>query len=136
MDTIGNRIKIWRKYLKLSQQKFADVIGMPLSTLKGYELNTRSPGSEALALFDRSGVNINWLVTGEGDMVENNLAQQKSLPDDLDPLQERFNHLFELILKIDEDKREAAIDEMLAHVRESARINELERLVKELRKEP
>ena len=135
---IHERIKIWRSYLGLSQSAFCEKTGIPIRTLKGYEAGTRHPGSEALAAMASTGLNINWLLTGEGEMLiigEQVYSQASSIPEDLSEFQENMQHIFDLLLLIDEDKRGVAIREMLIRVRDAARINELERMVKNLQKD-
>lgn len=133
---IHERIKIWRSHLGLSQSAFCEKTGIPLRTLKGYEAGTRHPGSEALASLADTGLNINWLLTGNGEMLSAPDAgnSKHTLPEDLLEFQENMAHIFSLLLVIDEDKREATIREMLNRVKDAARINELEHMVKKLQK--
>lgn len=42
---------------------------IPLTTYKGYEMDQRSPGADSLESLSRFGVNVNWLLTGEGAML-------------------------------------------------------------------
>ena len=44
-------------------------MGLPFSSLKKYELGTRKPGSEAMEAFLHAGINVNWLLSGEGPML-------------------------------------------------------------------
>ncbi len=127
-----DRIKTWRKHLGWSQAAFCDATSIPLRTQKGYEAGTRAPGSEALASIAKTGVNINWLLTGEGPMQS---LQETELPDDLLKFQSDFNEILEMLLAIDPDKRETAVNEMLSRVKDAARMNELERLVQKLKKD-
>lgn len=41
---------------------------MPLPTYKDYEGGKRTPGGESLQCFAAAGVNVHWLLTGEGPM--------------------------------------------------------------------
>ncbi|PIQ27213.1 transcriptional regulator [bacterium (Candidatus Blackallbacteria) CG18_big_fil_WC_8_21_14_2_50_49_26] len=134
---IQERIKKWRTSLGMSQAAFCNETGIPLRTLKGYEAGTRHPGSEALAAMANTGLNINWLLTGEGDMSKSEPidTQVELSSEEIAEFQANMKEIFDLLLMIDEDKRGAAIQEMLARVQEAARINELERLVKKLQNE-
>lgn len=67
--SVGPRIKEARKTLRLNQEEFSARSGIPLDTLRKYEGGSRSPGSEAIAGVARMGVNANWLLTGEGEML-------------------------------------------------------------------
>ena len=43
-------------------------IGIHIGQLKKYEQDRTVPGGDALAAFAKTGVNLNWLLTGEGEM--------------------------------------------------------------------
>ncbi len=63
---IGNRIRYIRD--SLSQPKFAKKIGVTRNTVSGYENNNIVPAGRALLQIHKIfGININWLLTGEGD---------------------------------------------------------------------
>lgn len=63
------RIKELRKQLNLTQQEFADRIGIARGNIATYETRDGSPGDAVVALICREfNVNENWLRTGEGEM--------------------------------------------------------------------
>lgn len=66
---VGERLKLARESLDLSQKEFCATTGMPFPSLRGYELGLRMPGGDAIALFIRAGINANWLLTGEGSIL-------------------------------------------------------------------
>lgn len=66
--TIGTRIKQWRAKKNLTQDDISSQLGIPFSTYQKYEMDNRRPGVDALEAFAKAGININWLVTGEGSM--------------------------------------------------------------------
>lgn len=66
---IADRIKAWRHALGLTQDEFARRAGIPKRTLVGYENAEREPGAAALAAIAKTGVNMTWLLTGEGEML-------------------------------------------------------------------
>ena len=67
--TIGDRIKKVRKTLGLTQQKFADRIGVKQNTITQYETGRNAPVDSVMALICREfDVNETWLRTGEGEM--------------------------------------------------------------------
>jgi hypothetical protein len=47
----------------------SEVTEIPLPTWKKYEGSNREPGAEALAAMARTGVNLHWLLTGQGAML-------------------------------------------------------------------
>lgn len=65
---IGERLKKARNGLGMTQKAFCAAIGMPLPSLRDYELGKTIPGGEAMEAFVRAGINVNWLLTGEGEM--------------------------------------------------------------------
>lgn len=69
MQTIGSRLKVWREAKLLKQADAANVVGLSSSTYQNYERDVRAPNAEGLDAFVRSGINANWLLTGEGPML-------------------------------------------------------------------
>lgn len=64
-----DRIKKLRKELDLTQQKFADAIGMKQNTIAQYEMGRTVPSDAIIFSICREfNVSENWLRTGEGDM--------------------------------------------------------------------
>lgn len=61
---IGERLKEARKALDLTQKQLCAKIGMPVPSLRDYELGNRIPGGEALAMLAQAGIDLNWLITG------------------------------------------------------------------------
>lgn len=63
------RIKELRKALGLTQQKFADKIGVKQNTVAQYEIGRNPPTDTVVTLICREfNVNEEWLRTGEGEM--------------------------------------------------------------------
>lgn len=66
---MNDRIKFLRKKLHLTQQEFADKIGMKRNTIANYEGDRNEPSNSVISLICREfDVNETWLRTGEGDM--------------------------------------------------------------------
>lgn len=66
---MNNRIKQLRKTLNLTQQEFAERIGIKRNTIANYEGGRNEPVSSVINLICREyNVNIDWLRTGDGDM--------------------------------------------------------------------
>lgn len=78
-QAIAKRIKLGRAALGHTQKSFCEEFGMPLASLKNYEGAKQIPGGEAVALFVCAGINANWLLTGEGVMLDD--AHGKALSD-------------------------------------------------------
>lgn len=67
--TSNSRIKELRKSMKLSQQAFADELGVSRSYLGNIEMEICEPSYNFLrSLVDTYNVNINWILKGMGDM--------------------------------------------------------------------
>lgn len=67
MQSVGDRLKIWRSYLGTTQPAFAELIGIHVGMLKKYETGKTIPGGEKLIAIATTGLNLHWLLTGEGD---------------------------------------------------------------------
>lgn len=65
---IGERLLMVIKALQLSQMAFAEKYGISKNTVGRYKMNMRYPDPELLQALSADGVNVNWLLTGEGDM--------------------------------------------------------------------
>lgn len=61
------RLKMVRKAVGLTQEKFGQAIGSKQNTVAGYEMGIREPSNAVITLICREfGVNEVWLRTGEG----------------------------------------------------------------------
>lgn len=66
---MDERIKFIRKKLELTQQEFADKLGIARNNIAGYETCKRSPSDAVISLIcTKFNVNETWLRTGEGEM--------------------------------------------------------------------
>lgn len=67
-DQCRKRLRQLRERLNLSRQKFADLLGIPATTLKNYELNYREIGGGTLLLLAQHpelSIHFQWLTTGQ-----------------------------------------------------------------------
>lgn len=74
MNTFGDRLKFAIRFnllTPMTYKEFAEKTSIPYSTLQNYLGNKRLPNFEALEKIAKFGVNIHWLVTGEGDLNKN-----------------------------------------------------------------
>lgn len=66
---MNERIRKLRKYLDMTQQKFADQLGVARNNIAGYETCKRSPSDAVISLICREfNVNEDWLRYGTGEM--------------------------------------------------------------------
>ncbi|HRO08601.1 MAG TPA: S24 family peptidase [Saprospiraceae bacterium] len=70
---IGVRLNIIRKYLNLSQKSMSDVLDIPQSSLSEMEKGRKNVSYNTLMsiISNYSNINIDWLLTGRGDMMYN-----------------------------------------------------------------
>lgn len=145
---IENRLKAWRQCLNMTQAAFADATGMPLRTLKGYEMGERKPGYEALAAIAETGCNMTWLLTGKGEMRD--VDREKALQDgafrviegEARPLTaaeqdastaRRLEAIAHLIAGLDSPREQAALlDEFLSRAQNAAEMHALKQAVAKL----
>jgi transcriptional regulator with XRE-family HTH domain len=132
---LHERIKHWRHTLGLTQDEFAKLAGMSKATLVGYDVGQRKPGADALAAIARTGVNMTWLLTGEGEMLPDKPAQPASGAPEVARHDLRWQKIIELVESIeDEEERSALLEEFFARAKTAAELAELRRAVAALQK--
>jgi phage repressor protein C with HTH and peptisase S24 domain len=67
-EELGQRLKQARGTFAMTQKEWCAASGMKLPSLRDYELGKTIPGGEALSLYAIAGINLNWLLTGDGPM--------------------------------------------------------------------
>lgn len=78
MSTIAERIKELRKSEGLTQQRFADRLGLKQNTVATYEMGRSVPIDPIITSICREfGVNENWLRHGIGEMKSESTQKQK-----------------------------------------------------------
>ncbi|MDB5035922.1 MAG: LexA-related transcriptional regulator [Chlorobi bacterium] len=71
MSTLGERVRQLRLRHRLSQQEFAENLGISQSFLSDIERDTKIPGGDTLLSLKRSyGISIDWLLGGELEIFE------------------------------------------------------------------
>ena len=69
VEMFGERLKKIRKNLTFTQEKIACELGMAARTYASYERDENNPPySMLLLLLQKYNVNLNWFVSGEGQM--------------------------------------------------------------------
>ncbi len=69
VHSVGAQLSVWRKASGLRQEDAAARLGLSPSTYQNYERGTRRPDTDGWEAFVRGGINANWLLTGEGEML-------------------------------------------------------------------
>ena len=85
---MNKRIKTIRRILDLTQQEFADRIGVKRNTIANYETGRNTPIDSVISLICREfKINENWLRNGVGDMFVPDPS------DEIDSLAQRYPNL-------------------------------------------
>lgn len=67
---IGQRLRDFRKKMKMTGGQLADLLGINRSAISHHETGQSRPGAETIAaLLDKTSVNPYWLLCGKGPMV-------------------------------------------------------------------
>lgn len=88
---ISDRLKTFREHKKLSQKQLAESIGTALTRISEYERDKVKPSSEILSkLAEIHNLNINWLLTGKGDMFLDETEEKPKIIEKCDEVREAF----------------------------------------------
>ena len=68
MHTIGERIRAFATYKYFKINDFADALSMSAPNVQAYMRGARKPGTAVLQKIQKLGCNLDWLLTGEGEM--------------------------------------------------------------------
>lgn len=98
---ISDRLRLVREHLGLTQPGAATKFGIPLGTYKQYEKGPSEPGAGALRGLADGGVNINWLLTGEGEMLLSDQSQNRETGTHNEFNRALFMRIFERLLEED-----------------------------------
>lgn len=74
--TLAERLKMARELLGYTQKEMAKKINTNVQTWQVYEAGSSVPGGKVLESLVRLGLNVNWILTGKGEMTldsENNI---------------------------------------------------------------
>jgi SOS-response transcriptional repressor LexA len=67
-EDIGTRLAMLVKSMNIKQYQFNEKFGISTNSMARYKNNERYPESEFLAKLVEAGVNVNWLLRGDGSM--------------------------------------------------------------------
>lgn len=106
---MNNRIKEIRKKEKLSQQRFADKLGIARGNIAAYEVGKNAPSDAVIALIcTKFNVNEDWLRTGQGDMYDiplddTAIAASNILENEDVPFYDTIKRIIQIYEKLDSD---------------------------------
>ena len=117
---MGERIKKARKALDLTQQAFADRLGMKQNTVATYEMGRTNPSDPAIKSICREfGISETWLRTGEGEMFIPITRDEQiaafvgdALATESDTFKKRFISMLSRLKESDWEVLERMVDEM------------------------
>ena len=113
-----DRIKELRKIMGLTQQEFAEKLGIKRTTIGNYESGRNAPVDSVIALIcDRCGANEEWLRTGNGEMFAQRDPYDElyRMADEMlrDESAEMKRRLVTAILKLSPEQIDRAVDWMM-----------------------
>ena len=107
MSDIGKRIRFFRKSLGLNQTDFGKPLGLKQAIIGQYETGVRNIPDRNIDILCKSyNINKNWLLTGQGEIQNqncNNLLKELSQHQDLTELDIQFLKKY---LKLSKQNRE------------------------------
>lgn len=114
---MNERIKYIRKKEGLSQQKFADKLGIARGNIAAYEVEKNAPSDAVISLIcSKFNVNKEWLLTGKGDMYDVPEDEVAAVASDL---LEESNPFYDIIISIMksykklDDKSQSALNDLI-----------------------
>jgi len=99
MKSFGERLETLRKLLGLRQEEMAKLLGVSLRAYSDYIKNRKKPTYEKLIPLINKGVNLYWLLTGEGEPFIREGEKREGIG-------EEDMELLRLIKNLPEDERE------------------------------
>jgi len=86
-EDVGKRLRIFREARSITQQELADKLGVTRLTITRYELGQLSLGVESIErLITVYGVNVAWLLTGDGAMFISMVTTSQKMSPELEEL--------------------------------------------------
>ncbi|SDO03244.1 hypothetical protein SAMN04488516_1176 [Desulfonauticus submarinus] len=112
--------------MELSQNKMAKLLGMPLRTYQRLEQENVDIKSSVINKYAKIGVNINWLLTGDGPMFHGEVKQGGGIEiQNLNPRTEKVLKMFEML---DEEGK----DDVLKYIEKIKQLKKMQKKIKEL----
>ena len=135
MDNIYLRLAAARKRLGFTQKQMAEGSSIALRTYCRYESGEgeREIPSSILIFFAQNDINTNWLLTGEGEMMQGKGEAESVTTEAVEALSE--DRMLEKIVLMLADMSEAERREVFEHVQKAKRLSDLEQKVKALEAE-
>ncbi len=126
-NSIGKRLKQWRQSLGKKQIEFAEISGLGIAIIRKCEADASMPGGHTLIALAGTGLNVHWLLTGEGEMAITGRANIR-------PYIHRLHTLGEEMTPLQDKVCDDILTEMSIKVQNSLHIQRIDRALEILRK--
>lgn len=100
LGEIGNRMRIAREELGLSQSKISELFGCSVRTYQKNETGLNEAGVSIADDFIQLGINANWLLTGEGPMILGDLLSNARNLRDVGATEESWWRIIQETIKV------------------------------------
>lgn len=122
--TLGDRLRVWRRSLGMTQADLAQRMDVDITTLRKYELGMSTPNGGALTQACQMGLNLNWLLLGEGTMHRKEVLN--AFPEDLQSYVLTLSNALLALSLLDESKFALLAKGFAARSEEALRLAHLE----------
>ncbi|WP_299080655.1 helix-turn-helix transcriptional regulator [uncultured Fretibacterium sp.] len=126
-------MKFARSELKKTQKYIAELAGINLRTYINYEQGERETPVSIVVVYSSLGVNPNWLLTGEGEMMRGKGEVESVTTEAVEALSE--DRMLEKIVLMLAEMSSEERREVFDHVQKAKHLSDLERRVQELEAE-
>lgn len=110
--TLGERIKLKRKGLKLTQKQLAEKLGLDHTTISKWESNTYEPDAISLnKLSEVLSTSVDYLLTGKNKEIYEIDPEARALARDIQKLESDNRELLKKLIKSMSKAGEEALDE-------------------------
>lgn len=134
MSEIKDRLKLFRKDKNLTQEDVATQTAISRTYISTIEAGRQDPSFSFVKTLSKTyGLSIDWLLTGEGEMMRGKGEAEEVASAAVEALSE--NRMLEKIVLMLADMSEEERREVFDHVQKAKRLSDLEQKVKELEAE-
>lgn len=121
----GTRLRAWRRSLGFTQAQMGAVLGVDGTTLRKYEQGVTLPSGSVLLQASNMGLDLNWLLSGEGLMLRRDTMTQ--LPPIVATHVSSLAAALFALSQIDPDKCRDLSMAFVSRTKEALRLAQLER---------
>lgn len=117
---VVDRLKMWRAVVRLSQDDYAAALKLNPSLIKKYESKKGAvlPGALSLYAMAEQGLNVHWLLIGQGRMAAP-MSVNNAIDSSVLEMQLRLEEIQSALSKLATHEQEAVIDAMVKKVNDA-----------------